>query len=155
MADFIGRGASLKRLNLSRVRDVEPGSWPTTLVGTDPAVVLQQLRESDKGSILVLDAEHRPRRWVSENDLRRADGRPLDAIGGQVSAIVEPQATLNDALNVMLVSSHSVAVIADGHGTYQGIVDIETINGAIRTMRADARDRQRLLEQGRASEAES
>src|ERR671915_838109 len=29
VADFIGRGASLKRLSLSRVRDIELGDWPT------------------------------------------------------------------------------------------------------------------------------
>jgi osmoprotectant transport system ATP-binding protein len=143
VADFIGSGASLKRLNLSRVRDIELSSWATTVVGTEPAAVLQQLDEGDSGSLLVLDHERRPCRWVTAADVRRADGRGLDEIGGRVEALVEPNATLNDTLNVMLTASHSVAVVADERGAYQGIVDIETISDAIRTMRADAREDQR------------
>ena len=143
VADFIGSGASLKRLNLSRVRDIELSSWGTTVVGTDPAAVLQQLQDSDSGSLLVLDRERRKCRWVRPDDVRRADGRALDQIGERVEALVEPDATLNDTLNVMLTASHSVAVVSDERGAYQGIVDIETISDAIRTMRADARQRQR------------
>ena len=35
--DFIGSGASLKRLNLSRVRDIELSHWPTVPEGTSSA----------------------------------------------------------------------------------------------------------------------
>ncbi len=147
VADFIGSGASLKRLNLTRVRDVELNQWPTVPVDADHATVLTRLRESDRGSVLVLDEERRPRRWVTAGDLDRAEGSPLDAIGTRLEAVVEPHATLNDALNAMLSASHSVSVVVDGQGAYQGIVDIETIGGAIRSMRASARERQRQLEQ--------
>ncbi len=143
VADFIGSGASLKRLNLSRVRDVTLNQWPTVKVGTDRAAVLAQLRQSDKGSLLVLDDLHRPRRWVSAGDLGRSGAEPLDQIGARPEAIVEPQATLNDVLNAMLTASHSVAVVVDERGAYQGIVDIETIGSAIRSMRSAARERQR------------
>jgi osmoprotectant transport system ATP-binding protein len=146
VADFIGRGASLKRLNLSRVRDVELNQWPTVHVGDDRSTVQRRLRECDKGSVLVLDDEHRPHAWLDAGDLSRDGGQPLASIGGRIEAIVEPQATLNDALNAMLTASHSVAVVVDGRGAYQGIVDIETITTAIRSMRDTARERQRRLE---------
>jgi osmoprotectant transport system ATP-binding protein len=145
VADFIGRGASLKRLNLSRVRDVELSQWPTVVVGEERSSALTRLRESDKGSLLVLDDQHRPCRWVDGGDLRRDGDRPLDELGGRIEAIVEPQATLNDTLNAMLTASHSVAVVVDERGAYQGIVDIETITTAIRSMRHTARERQRGL----------
>jgi osmoprotectant transport system ATP-binding protein len=150
VADFIGRGASLKRLNLSRVRDVELNHWPTVEVGDDRSTVLARLQGCGKGSLLVLDDQRRPRGWVGARDLDRGGSRPLDQIGGRIEAIVEPQATLNDTLNAMLTASHSVAVVVDGRGAYQGIVDIETITTAIRSMRDTARERQRQLdEQGR------
>ncbi|MDP9392627.1 MAG: betaine/proline/choline family ABC transporter ATP-binding protein [Actinomycetota bacterium] len=152
VADFIGRGASLKRLNLSRVRDVELSHWPTVEVGDDRSTVLQRLRQCDKGSVLVLDDQRRPRRWVDASDLSRDGDRPLHETGGAIEAVVEPQATLNDALNAMLTASHSVAVVVDGRGAYQGIVDIETITTAIRSMRDTARERQRLLEGGRVGD---
>jgi osmoprotectant transport system ATP-binding protein len=149
VADFIGRGASLKRLNLSRVREVELNQWPTVTVGDDRSAVQRRLHECDKGSVLVLDYQRRPVSWVDAGDLNRDDSRRLDEIGGPIEALVEPQATLNDTLNAMLTASHSVAVVVDGRGAYQGIVDIETITTAIRSMREVARDRQRQLhEQG-------
>ncbi len=143
VADFIGSGASLKRLNLSRVRDIELSEWPTVDVDADRGAVLNTLRASDKGCVLVLDEQRRPRRWVSAVDLQRSDGRRLDEIGLPPDAIVEPQATLNDALNELITANYSVAIVVDATGAYQGIVDIDHINEAIRTMRTEARAKAR------------
>ena len=143
VADFIGSGASLKRLNLSRVRDIELTEWPTVHIGTDRTAVLDTLRASDKGSVLVLDEQRQPRRWVSAVDLQRGGDRPLDQIGLPPDAMVEPQATLNDALNELITANYGVAIVVDAAGAYQGIVDIDHINEAIRTMRTEARARAR------------
>jgi osmoprotectant transport system ATP-binding protein len=143
VADFIGSGASLKRLNLSRVADIELTQWPTVQVGADRADVLETLRRSDKGAVLVLDDARRPRRWIGASDLQRPDARPLDEIGLPPEAVVEPQATLNDALNELITANYSVAIVVDGTGAYRGIVDIDHINEAIRSMRTDARARAR------------
>jgi osmoprotectant transport system ATP-binding protein len=142
VADFIGRGASLKRLSLSRVRDIELGEWPTVQDGTDPAQALRTLQASDKGCLLVLDGQHRPRRWVSADHLQRADRRPFSEIGLPL-AVVEPRATLSDTLNEMLTARYSTAVVIDESGTYAGVVDIDTINEAIRGMRTAERTRMR------------
>ncbi len=143
VADFIGSGASLKRLNLSRVRDIELSQWPTVHLDSDRAEVLDALRGSDKGCALVLDDQRRPRRWVSAADLQRGGDRPLDQIGLPPDAIVEPQATLNDALNELITANYSVAIVVDSAGAYQGIADIDHINEAIRTMRTEARAKAR------------
>lgn len=143
VSEFIGRGASLKRLNLSRVSDIELGSWPTVSVGTDPAAALQTLRGVEETSLLVLDQAGRPRRWVSSEDLGRADGRGLDQIGLAPGAVVEPRATLSDALNELITARHAITLVVDDNGAYQGVVDIDQINEAIRTMRASARSEAR------------
>ena len=148
VADFIGAGASLKRLNLSRVRDIELSQWPTVHIDSDRTTVLEELRRTDKGAVLVLDDQRRPRRWVSAMDLQREEGRPLDQIGLPPEAVVEPQATLNDALNELISANYSVAIVVDSTGAYQGIVDIDHINEAIRTMRTAARARAREGLQG-------
>jgi osmoprotectant transport system ATP-binding protein len=141
VSDFIGAGASLKRLNLSRVRDVELTDWPTARSDASPDAVLRQLRESPKRSVLILDSEGRPSRWVDADHLGSAGGRPLTEIGLPPRATVEPQATLRDAVNEMLTASYSVAIVVDTAGRYQGILDIDTINHAVREMRATAAQR--------------
>jgi osmoprotectant transport system ATP-binding protein len=143
VADFIGAGASLKRLNLSRVRDIELTQWPTVDRNADGAAVLEALRTSDKGCALVLDEQRRPCRWVSAADVQRGDSRPIDQIGLPPDAVVEPQATLNDALNELITANYSVAIVVDAGGVYQGIVDIDHINEAIRGMRTAARAKAR------------
>jgi len=143
VADFIGAGASLKRLNLSRVRDIELSQWPTVDIDADRATVLDTLRDAVQGCVLVLDENRRPRRWVSAPDLHRDGDLPLDQIGLPPDAVVEPQATLNDALNELITANYSVAIVVDSTGAYQGIVDIDHINEAIRTMRTEARAKAR------------
>ena len=138
VADFVGAGASLKRLNLSRVSDVELSDWPTAVVGAARAEVLSILRASDKGSVLIVDARNRPVRWVNARDIDREDV-PLDQPGLQREAIVEPQSTLQDVLNLMLDSSHGVAVVVDGEGAYLGAVDFATVAHAVQDMRREAR----------------
>jgi osmoprotectant transport system ATP-binding protein len=126
VADFIGRGASLKRLSLSRVRDIELSSWPTVTDGADPAQARRALAESGRDSLLVLDDTGVPRGWVTAD---QPDG-PTGPI-----ATVSPAATLSDTLDRMLTAQHSTAVVVDDAGKYAGVVEIETINAAIRGMR--------------------
>ncbi len=142
VADFVGSGASLKRLNLTRVNELELSWWPTVALGTDRAEVLTVLRESDKGSVLILDAENRPFRWVTARDIER-DDVPLEEPGLGPGAVVGPQTTLQGALNLMLDSSHGAVVVVDDQGKYLGAVDFATVAQAIQTMRAEARDQLR------------
>jgi osmoprotectant transport system ATP-binding protein len=134
VADFIGRGASLKRLSLSRVRDIELSSWPTVTDGVDPAQARRTLAGSDRGHLLVLDGSGLPRGWVTAEHLDRPDGSGL-AAAGRPPATVRSDATLSDTLDAMLTAHHSTAVVVDDAGRYAGVVEIETINAAIRGMR--------------------
>ena len=136
VADFIGRGASLKRLSLSRVRDVELHHWPTLPVTATGDDVHRALEASDKTAVLVLDDQKRPVQWVNAEHVRRAPaGRAIREIGLPADAVVQPNATLSDTLNEMLTARYSCAIVVDSERTYQGIVDIETINEAVRGMR--------------------
>ena len=138
VSDFIGEGASLKRLSLSRVADIAPRPWSTVRVGADPAEVLESLRRSSHGAVLVLDDGGRPLRWVGADHIKRAEGRPLADIGLRPQAVVGPHATLSDALNELITARYSATVVVDDHGVYQGVVEFDQINEAIRGMRSTA-----------------
>ena len=136
--DFIGAGASLKRLNLSRVSDIECGTWPTVNASTAHDAAHRMLADSDRSALLVLDDEGRPVRWVSADDLRRGAGAPLDRIGSVPQAVVQPRATLSDALNELVAARYAVTVVVDDQGRYQGVLDFDQLNDAIRSMRSAA-----------------
>jgi len=144
VADFIGRGASLKRLSLSRVRDVELHQWPTAEEGATHDEVRRLLEGSDKSAVLILDEQRRPITWVNAEHLQRTgDHRSLSEIGLPTEAVVQPNATLSDTLNEMLTARYSTAIVVDSSNAYQGIVDIDTINESVRSMRSDEQDRLR------------
>ncbi|HET7326932.1 MAG TPA: betaine/proline/choline family ABC transporter ATP-binding protein [Nocardioidaceae bacterium] len=150
VADFIGRGASLKRIGLSRVRDIELQEWPTVPDSASHEELRRALESTDKSAVLVLDSQRRPQRWVNLDHLRRTPGnRALIEIGLPADAVVQPHATLSDTLNEMLTARYSLAIVVDAAHTYQGIVDIDTINDAVRGMRENERGRLRAAnEQG-------
>jgi osmoprotectant transport system ATP-binding protein len=131
--DFVGSGASLKRLNLTRVRDIDIRTdTPTAPSDESPEAIRARLAESDWTALLLLDEDGRPQRWLRATDFRR--GGDVRESGLRAVAMVEPQATLADALNEMLVGSAGVAIVVDGRGRYQGIVDIDTIITSIKQM---------------------
>ncbi|CAN5370817.1 betaine/proline/choline family ABC transporter ATP-binding protein [soil metagenome] len=137
VADFIGSRASLKRLSLARVRDYTLAEWPTGAPDTPRDQLLERIRSSDKGAVLILDEAGRPLRWLDPHAVRR-DDEPMEN-RGQVVITVTPQATLADALNEMVRSRLSNVVVIDTDGTYLGTVDMSVISEAAEAMRQSAR----------------
>jgi osmoprotectant transport system ATP-binding protein len=144
--DFIGAGAALKRLNLTRVREVELGQWAVATMGDDRTTLRRMLADSDHGSLLLVDDQNRPQRWITGRDLAR-EAETLDRVGLPATALVEPQATLRDALDEMVTSTVGCAVVTDGQGHYQGVVDLATVMKAVDEMRVDALARDRAAAQ--------
>jgi osmoprotectant transport system ATP-binding protein len=140
--DFIGSGAALKRLNLTRVHEVELGQWAVAPVDEDRATLRRMLADSDHGSLLLVDDQNRPQRWITGRDLAR-EVEPFGSGGLPAVAQVEPHATLRDALDEMVTSTVGCVIVTDGQGRYQGVVDLGTVMKAVDEMRtaAQARDR--------------
>jgi osmoprotectant transport system ATP-binding protein len=94
---------------------------------------------------LLLDEAERPIRWLDERALQRTD-RELSQLGLEVVAKVEPQATLRDTLEEMLTGNAGCAVVVDGRGSFQGVIEIETLADEIKSMQAAARRHYEQLE---------
>ena len=138
VSDFIGSGSTLKGLNFERVRDIEWNTdFPVAETTTEVAEARRRLAESPEKWMLVLDPQGRPRRWVSEAHLERADA--LATAGPAVVATVLPNATLHDALEELLLSNAGQAVVVDERGRYQGIVDVDCLADVLKRMRAEAK----------------
>ena len=139
---FTGTGASLKRLNLTRVRDVALSDWPTAASDSPREELQRRLAETEHSFLLLLDRQQRPLRWISDRDLARSDWTHHGGL--KVRAVVEPHVTLHNALDEMLTSNVGVATVVDERGAYQGVVDIDTVMTAVNAMRAETRERVRV-----------
>jgi len=134
---FVGAGAALKQLTLTRIRDVGLHEAAVAHIGDDPAEAVRTAQAIEREHVIVLDAQDRPQRWMSLQDL--ADPRSLEEVSRDEDLeCVSLASTLNDALDEMLTSSHGVVVVTGRRNTYQGVVRVETIMDAMSGVRSAA-----------------
>ena len=134
VADFVGAGSSLKALSLARISEVELRHPETATIGESTAEVRQRLEAHGEKSVVVLDDRGRPRGWPW---LRQLKG---DTIVEPTEDLVnlDHRATLNDALDTMLSSSHGGAVVTGDRDQYLGVVDFDAVTTYIRSLEAEA-----------------
>jgi osmoprotectant transport system ATP-binding protein len=137
VSDFVGHGAALKQLTLTRVRDVQLHEAAVARVGGDAAEAVRAAQAINREHVIVLDAQDRPQRWMSLADLRVPNS--LERVDRDEDLeSVNLASTLNDALDEMLTSSHGVVVVTGRRNAYQGVIRIETIMDAMSELHSAA-----------------
>lgn len=137
--DFIGSGASIKRLSLSQVRDIKMADWPVATFFEGRETARELLRKSGKDHILLLDDFRHPKRWAGEEELEH--GSKLEEAGWPAVAIVEEGSSLYSTLDTMITSYKGLAIVVDNKGCYEGVLDFDTVLEAINTMRLSEQER--------------
>ncbi|MEV6664501.1 betaine/proline/choline family ABC transporter ATP-binding protein [Streptomyces nigra] len=152
VSGFVGAGAALKRLNLTRVRDVEITEYPTVTIDDSLQEIFNRLRSSGTNEILLLDKRRRPYKWLRRGDLMRARGS-LARAGTLVSDTVTRDATLRDALEAVLTDNTGRVAVTGRRGEYEGVVDMETLMNSVQELleadRLEALEAQHELEDSR------
>jgi osmoprotectant transport system ATP-binding protein len=138
--DFLGSGAILKGLNLKRIRDLELSDVPTVTAPVSRDDVQAAINKSVDGWALMLDKDSKPARWLDRAALDRSES--LDEAGQRVRVTVEPEDTLRDALEQMLLSVTGTAACVDPQGRYMGGVRIELLTEFLQELQRVERDRQ-------------
>ncbi|GAB2618896.1 ABC transporter ATP-binding protein [Pseudactinotalea suaedae] len=135
---FIGSGAGLKQLGLQRVRDVDLAEAVTARPGDSAADALARAEAAGHGHVVVVDERDRPLSWPSRRALQRMTSIPEAA--DPKTPVVGSGATLNDALDEMLVSSAGAALVTGHRGAFVGVITVEVVMAAISAVRAAASD---------------
>ena len=135
VADFVGAGATLKQLTLTRVADVELDRVTTARAGADSAATVTAAQAVGDDFVVVLDERGRPISWPSVAELARTTTVP-----GTVDErlpVVALRATLNDALDAMLAASQGGVVVTGRRDAFVGVMAVETVMAAIQRTRAE------------------
>lgn len=127
--DFVGAGSGLKQLSLTRIASLDLSENTTAQVGERTAEVVERARAAGHDSVVVLDAQGRPTAWPW---LRQLKGDTIHE-GAEDLVNLDHRATLNDALDTMLTSSHGAAVVTGDRDRYLGIVYFHDVVGHMRT----------------------
>ncbi len=134
--DFVGAGSALKQLSLSRVSDLDLVEWTTASPGAGVEEVVAAARSAKQRSVVVLDDRRRPLDWVFTRDLKRTGSVPSK--GNPELATVDHRATLNDALDTMLVSSHGGVIVTGRRDEYMGVLLFDAVTDHIRHVADEA-----------------
>jgi osmoprotectant transport system ATP-binding protein len=133
VSDFVGAGAALKQLTLTRVADVPLEPVTTARVGADTASVIAAARAVGDEFVVVLDERGRPISWPSVAELARTATVP--ATVDDRLPVVALRATLNDALDAMLAASQGGVVVTGRRDAFAGVMAVETVMAAIQRTR--------------------
>jgi osmoprotectant transport system ATP-binding protein len=132
--DFVGSGASIKRLSLTKVSDMEPAEWPLAHLNDSHDDVREKMESTGKEYVLLLDDQERPQRWVNIEDIE-GNGVSLEEAGHPAVAILEQDANLYETLDTMIISYKGSAIVVDENGAYKGVVDFDKVLEMIDSMR--------------------
>ncbi|WAP52262.1 ABC transporter ATP-binding protein [Arthrobacter sp. ATA002] len=127
--NFIGSGAGLKQLTLTRVNEVELETALTAAPGDLASDVMSRLQGAGAQQAVVLDSRRRPIQWLTRRQLSR-----LERVSSTVDSklpVIGDRATLNDALDTMLVSSAGAALVTGPRDVFLGLITVETVMQAI------------------------
>ena len=127
--NFIGAGAGLKQLSLTRVADVAMADAVLARPGEAAAAVLARIKTAGHGHVVVVDSRDRPIQWLSRRKLSRLE--TIGALPTPDLPVVGSRATLSDALDTMLVSSAGAALVTGRRDVFKGVIDIKTVMDAI------------------------
>ncbi len=127
--DFVGAGSALKQLSLARVDEVDFYPQTSAHIGESTDEVRARARAAGHTSVVVLDRRDRPVDWVW---IRSLTGDRLRPPGSERDLLtINQRATLNDALDSMLVSSHDGVVVSNNRDQYLGIATFDRVAGLV------------------------
>ena len=136
VSDFVGSGSTLKQLSLARIAEIQLAERPTARVGEPVSEVIARAEAGGFDAVVVLDQRGRPLGWPWLRQLRGKDRVP--AYDPEQLNDLDSRATLNDALDTMLSSSHGAAVVTGERNQYLGVIGFEAVTEYMRTLEEKA-----------------
>lgn len=130
--DFVGSGAALKQLTLSRVSDIDLQEATTATVGGSASDAIARAKAAGDSSVVILDSRRRPVAWRFLRELARHD--TIKDGDREKLVTLDERSTLNDALDVMLASSFGGGIVCDARDQYRGVVFFDSVTDHMRTV---------------------
>ncbi len=126
--EFVGEDRSVKRLQLRTIADL-PFQRGPVVEATDGADVARKVMAEYSSEWVGVTSADVFLGWVQVDDLR--PDVPLESVPRSIPAAqVQPESTLRNAMQIIMTSHTSVAVINDG-GRFGGVVTLELIRASL------------------------
>jgi osmoprotectant transport system ATP-binding protein len=137
VARFVGADRGLKRLSLSRVRELDLRQPATARVGEDAAEARRRVWQDPLGYLMLVDEGKRPIGWIASAALPR-EGQLTADLAVAASPLLDRRTTLKDALSMLLDADVQAGLVVDRTGALLGMVTADSIAEYMRETRFDA-----------------
>ncbi len=134
VANLVGRNRSIKRLHLIRIREILKEKAVCASLDTPIQDVRQKIDESEIRAVMVVDRNNKLKGIVGVNDLKRKAGEVAGDFYQELPESITDDATLNDALSVMLECGEGYVAVVNEEDQYQGTI---TLGDLLRVVRED------------------
>ncbi len=135
VADFVGAGATLKQLTLTRVGDTELHTPVTVPAGSSAADAVARAVAAGEQYVVVVDDRGRPLSWPSVAEISRVTTVP--STRDDRLPVVGLRSTLNDALDTMLAASQGGVLVTGRRDSVAGVLVVEQVMAAIQSTRGE------------------
>jgi len=137
VADFVGTDRTLKRLRLVTAEEVTDPAAPVVSRHTPAPDALSAMREHGAPVAVVVDAEHHPVGYVTEEMLTGASD-PVQDLASPLAATVPHRADLRAVVSEMFANDVMWLTCVDDTGRFVGVVTQPAVTSALgRTYRAE------------------
>ena len=126
VARFVGTDRALKRLSLQRVRDLPWQDAVTAHAGDDAAEARRRILADPFPYLLLIDERQRPIGWIPQSRVP-AGGTLAESLAEPMSPLLDPRATLKDALSLMLDSDVQAGIVVHRDGSIAGLITVDEI----------------------------
>ncbi len=126
VADLVGRNRSIKRLHLIRIREILEDVSRTKPAPEDMPLedVKKQIDESEIRSVMVVDRDNKLKGIIGVNDLKKKTGEVAADYCQDISDTVTSDATLNDALSLMLEMGEGYVAVVNEDDQFEGTITL-------------------------------
>ena len=131
VARFVGADRGLKRLSLSRLRDIELRPAVTGRIGEPAAEARRRALADPLPYLLLVDGQDRPVGWLRDVEIE-GDGVLTEAMAIPMSPLLSPEMTLKDALSMMLDADVHTGIVVDRAGRVTGLVTTDILGEFLR-----------------------
>jgi CBS domain-containing protein len=124
--NLVGRNRSIKRLHLIRIREIldEVDRLKPATEDMPFEDLKKRIDESDIRSVMVVDRDNRLKGVIGMSDLKRKAGDVAADYIQDIDQSVTSDATLNDALSVMLECGEGFVAVVNEDDQYQGTITL-------------------------------
>lgn len=136
VANLVGRNRSIKRLHLIRAYEILAEEHGGVTLDTPVKTLKEKMEESITNTIMVINKDGYLKGLIGKRELDEKEGEIAEDFMEKIPDSVTDDATLNDALSVMLEIGEGYVPVVNEDGIFRGTLTLNSLLDQVRSERS-------------------